>query len=1291
MTYNRPEPRITLRDEFTLDDFSGSLNQAAPPDKVPANDFLRFMNARVCDDAKSFERRPGTVKLHAFTKRVLGVYGINETDETRLLACLEDDIQLKSGGAWGSIFTPTKAATSPVQIAQHKGLTFIAGYEKPIMVRAGVGLYPGLEAPAQAPMVAAVSSGGEVLAESYPESNVDHLGELRQDAARTLIAQSFKATKTINISQVKLQLRKIGSPTGNIWVEIHSGTAGTSGTKNASTGILGQASDNVNLSTLTNAFASVTFTFSGTKPPLVVGSTYFIVVYGDFTVGPSAYALVGFDSSSSTYEDGKYYEVNGSMAWSGNADVDLVFEVNGPPGDLELIAKAGSEETGAGNVFRNSLARVVLAQSFTAEKGTRVYKALLSLSKVGSPSGSLWVEIHSRGDTTIRVKADAPDTIIQVVSTTGMVAGDRIGITLDEIDTPGETLDQTIHFSTISSVTDEDTVVINDAIPDGRWSSIDSEVFFQNPTSLTKNTSAEIVGLASDNLDVSGLQVFPETKNEIFYFTADEPILSAGKTYYIMLYGDFLISASNYARWSQIPVQAGLEAFKVNSSAAWSLSTPNPFRDYCYEVWGYEVADINAAKYPSSNLDTHNGLREAAAQTLLAQIFHANFDGDITKVQLYLSKFGLPTGNVWVEIHQSQAGTSGSKNSSTNQVGAASDDIDVSTLDAFPTFAVKTLTFSGTKPTLVKGTDYFIVVYGSFAVSATAFVKVGMDKDVPETYGPAFDIDSSYEWTSKFGASLVYYIWRAAGDIAGVYSYVVTFVRGGNYPCESNPSPASVDVTVVAGQSASLTGIPVSADESVTARNIYRTEAGMATHKLAFQIGDNTTTGEASPLTGVTGVAATDIFTKVGHGLVNGNLVVLRSLTGGAGLVVESPYYVIAAAADTFQLSLTSGGAAVDFTTDVTTASVVKLTVTDNADDAGLGDAVSYGNSPPPAGTTIETWDGRLWVAGVPGYDEIIFPSGLDTPEQFDITYNATCREREAGKVLKIMEFDNELWAFKAASIWKIARGGDSYMVDKIVEDVGLGAVGSASRCGKDMLIFLSNLKKIEILTPSGLAKTDVPVSSKVKTTLASINSAAIHKCVAGNYIERGEYRLAVPTGTNTEPDTVIVFNYLRGTFGLDTYNHNSTSMNLTDYSLGERALIQGSSSGSIYRVDEAAMTDDGAGITMDVQTGWFTTPTKVKIFRTFLDYILPESMTLSFRVYRNFKGTASYEKSLPGNTPIGLTPEIRDTIRARLGMALRGKAFSFRFINSEAAKLKVSRINCEIIHREKGGGAQAT
>jgi hypothetical protein len=73
----------------------------------------------------------------------------------------------------------------------------------------------------------------------------------------------------------------------------------------------------------------------------------------------------------------------------------------------------------------------------------------------------------------------------------------------------------------------------------------------------------------------------------------------------------------------------------------------------------------------------------------------------------------------------------------------------------------------------------------------------------------------------------------------------------------------------------------------------------------------------------LTGVAATDIFTAVAHGLSTGDQVVFTALTGGTGLTIGTTYYLIGAAADTFQLSLTSGGAAVNFTTDLTATSTV--------------------------------------------------------------------------------------------------------------------------------------------------------------------------------------------------------------------------------------------------------------------------------------------------------------------------------------------------------------------------------
>ena len=116
---------------------------------------------------------------------------------------------------------------------------------------------------------------------------------------------------------------------------------------------------------------------------------------------------------------------------------------------------------------------------------------------------------------------------------------------------------------------------------------------------------------------------------------------------------------------------------------------------------------------------------------------------------------------------------------------------------------------------------------------------------------------------------------------------------------------------------------------------------------------------EAVAITSVTGVATTDLLTKVGHGLVNGDLVVLRSLTGGLGLVQEYPYYVVGVSGNDFQLSTLSGGTAFNFTTDISSVSVVKL-------------VEISGGSPAYARQSI-TWnaavDGSIDDSNVPVFD----------------------------------------------------------------------------------------------------------------------------------------------------------------------------------------------------------------------------------------------------------------------------------------------------------------------------------
>jgi hypothetical protein len=79
-------------------------------------------------------------------------------------------------------------------------------------------------------------------------------------------------------------------------------------------------------------------------------------------------------------------------------------------------------------------------------------------------------------------------------------------------------------------------------------------------------------------------------------------------------------------------------------------------------------------------------------------------------------------------------------------------------------------------------------------------------------------------------------------------------------------------------------------------------------------------------VTGVTGVAATDLMTKASHGLTNGDLVAFTSLTGGAGLVTNTPYWVVGVNGNDFQVSSVSAGAAIDFTSTLTDATIKKLT-----------------------------------------------------------------------------------------------------------------------------------------------------------------------------------------------------------------------------------------------------------------------------------------------------------------------------------------------------------------------------
>lgn len=135
----------------------------------------------------------------------------------------------------------------------------------------------------------------------------------------------------------------------------------------------------------------------------------------------------------------------------------------------------------------------------------------------------------------------------------------------------------------------------------------------------------------------------------------------------------------------------------------------------------------------------------------------------------------------------------------------------------------------------------------------------------------------------------------------------------------------------------------------------------------------------------VTFTNATNLVTSAGHGLKNGDTISFSS-TGAVptGLTADTDYYVISATTDTFQLSLTAGGAAVTFTADGTgtitgNTSVIVFDCDDPATFTALSAAFKYG--------LIY----KVGTAGVSDYAIAYQDYGAQTPSAQDttISFNA--------------------------------------------------------------------------------------------------------------------------------------------------------------------------------------------------------------------------------------------------------------------------------------------------------------
>jgi len=165
----------------------------------------------------------------------------------------------------------------------------------------------------------------DVVRVSHTVQNANTTNLLRYNADYERLGMGFLAPRAIGtVSKVTLSLKKTGSPTGNIFVEIQTNASGAP----SNTIVTNGTSANVDVSTLTTSFSfTYDFTFA-TPPTLTAGTTYHIVLKGDYLVSTINYASWENDQNG-TYADGNGYRFNGST-WFGPI-TDFDFKVWGDP------------------------------------------------------------------------------------------------------------------------------------------------------------------------------------------------------------------------------------------------------------------------------------------------------------------------------------------------------------------------------------------------------------------------------------------------------------------------------------------------------------------------------------------------------------------------------------------------------------------------------------------------------------------------------------------------------------------------------------------------------------------------------------------------------------------------------------------------------------------------------------------------------------------------------------------------------------------------------------------------
>lgn len=228
-----------------------------------------------------------------------------------------------------------------------------------------------------------------------------------------------------------------------------------------------------------------------------------------------------------------------------------------------------------------------------------------------------------------------------------------------------------------------------------------------------------------------------------------------------------------------------------------------------------------------------------------------------------------------------------------------------------------------------------------------------------------------------------------------------------------------------------------------------------------------------------------------------------------------------------------------------------------------------------PIGKYIASDNRRVYIAKDDEIHYCAFQDALDwsSAENSGIVEYYT---PNGGDLTGLKAFEGQIWAFKKDAYALIFHTGDARVTHRLVEgsnDIGCDAYKTIVEVGPYLFFKGPN----DVYMGAGGAAMGIG-DPRIKRILESVNQSALDACCA--WTDGHRYYLCLPTGSNTVPDTEIVYH-----IEFKKWHIRNKSLGGMVYGAQLNDVPYGAwSNGMVYRLNDG-VTDNGAAIPYSVTT----------------------------------------------------------------------------------------------------------